>query len=167
MRALLPVLAFVLLSAPAAAQEGCDPDGVCPSPIPAFVDEEGFTDPRDVNATVGDWYYVSASNLLDERTHTVTLADFGVSLTLAPGEMKDSAPFQLKQEHVGEHLVRDSPSGDTLVFRVIGGDAADHDAGLTDGSTTRGSTTNRTPGLALPLLLAGLAVMAVALRRRA
>ncbi|MEA3190595.1 MAG: hypothetical protein QOD77_1177 [Thermoplasmata archaeon] len=167
MRVQLPVLAsvfvFAVLALPAAAQDdGCE--SAHPCSIPAFVDEAGFVDGRDVNATVGDWYVVSVSNPLDERSHTVTLADFGVSITVASGEDKASQPFQLMAAHVGDHLVRDSPSGDTMVFRVLQGDTVDHEAGLDD-DTLSSSSKGRAPGVALPLLVAGLAVAALALRR--
>lgn len=166
LRPLLAAVALACLAAPVTAQ-GCVQTDPCS--IVADVTETGFGDPRDVNATVGDWYVLETSNDLDSRTHTVTLADFGVSLTVAQFEEKASQPFELKAAHVGTHTIKDAPTGATMVFRVLSTDAVDHDAGLDDTSSGAGTASSRTraPGLEAPVLLAAVAGLGLLLRRRA
>jgi hypothetical protein len=164
---LLPIALLALAAAPAAqAQDACTQSSPCLWEV--VVDQPGFVGDSSWNWTAGDWMRLTVAND-DNTTHTVTLADYGVTLSI-PSLKEKSQVVQLTK--AGTFQLSDSPSGDTIPVTVVNGDVVDYQKGLIDKSgaaATSGaagsSSKARVPGLEMPL--AALALLAVALARRA
>jgi hypothetical protein len=164
---LLAALALATLSTlPAAqAQDACTQSSPCPWDVE--VDQTGFVGDSSWNWTAGDWMQLSVAND-DNVTHTVTLSGHGVSITVGAVDEKS----QVVQLKAGSFQLADTPTGDTVPVTVVNGDVVDYQKGLIDRNGTplgtgAGSSTSkaRVPGLELPAL--AVALLAVALARRA
>jgi len=159
--ALLPAALLALLVPAAAAQ---DPHGEpgCPEANPCevivAVDAQGFTDISLTELTAGDWYLVSFFNN-DEVDHTIALSGHDLAMTVGALDIEDSEPF--KAGSPGMYPLTDLPSNDTEDIVVVEPEEfEDGDGGDVDGAD-KGS-----PGLGLGLLVATVAALAIALRRR-
>lgn len=150
-----------LVSLPAATAQGPDGEPGCSEANPCdwilAVDASGFSDVSATEFASGDWLVATIVNH-DSASHTVTLASHDLSLTIPPGgDVADGAPFRLGSP--GTYSLMDEPSGDAVDITVLA--AEEFDDGIPSGDS------QGAPGAPLAALAAGLALAAVAVRRRA
>jgi hypothetical protein len=158
MRAALTLLAILALALPAVAQDPDQPGCTQGNPCEVVVDlDSKGIDIAQTDFTVGDWLILSVFNG-DNVTHSISMADPSVKVTVNRDDIEDSSPFQLA--HVGSYTVTDSPTKDTATLTAA---AADTFSGSTSGSS---SAAKRSPGLEAVAQVSALAALAVALRRR-
>jgi hypothetical protein len=150
MRVLMSLFALAALSLPAAAQgPGCTQANPCD--LIVDVDASGL-DFAQSTFTTGDWVVLSVFNS-DAVPHTVSLSGHSVSLVVAPDDIAESEPFRMGR--AGTYELRDSPSGDRAAIVV---EAAE--------SFTSDGEANGLPGLTLASMVAVLAALAFAFRRK-
>jgi len=164
-RLALPLLLLTFLlagAAPASAQENCDdPGDGCPLVIE--VDTNGFVEETLWVRTADEWANITLANDDEDNPHTVTIADFGVSLTAEP---MDEDWMTVLLDKTGEFEVRDTTTGKTATLKVVPGDAIDDESSAAGGGGGGGAgTTKGQPGLGLVGLVAAAALAAM-LRRR-
>ena len=164
---LLAAAALLVLVPSAKAADACTQADPCP----IFVDirEDGLYSDNETsqwNVTVGDWFVVNATNMdIADVNHTLTLQGQPWTLHVAGLDEAETAPFQLAV--AGTYMLRDD-AGHNATVLVLTGDAVDHDAGVTGGSSTSGTQgdgSSKAPAPALALAAAGIAA-ALLVRRR-
>lgn len=160
MRPALALLTAAALAPLALAQtddEGCTRTNPCPWVVD--VDDKGFQFyvAKEQTFSQGDWYELLVFNDDLNRSHTLSLSDHEVSVTVpADGMSQDAGAFQFTK--VGTFKLRDSPTNDEITVHVVEGDAV---ASETASETEKEGT----PGLPAALLLGALVAVA-AWRRR-
>jgi hypothetical protein len=164
--AVLSVAAVIAFWLPAATAQ--DPDGEpgCPEANPCeviiAVDAQGFADVSLTELTAGDWYLVSFFNN-DEADHTIDLEGHDLTMTVGAYDIEDSTPF--KAASPGTYPLKDTPSNDIQDMTVVEAEEFEgSDGGSGDDEDEESAGT---PGLGLGLLVATVAALAIALRRRA
>lgn len=156
MRVLSALLAVLALASTATAQDpGCTQANPCAATVD--VDAQGIADISETTFTSGDWILLSVYND-DEQSHTVRLAGHPVDLTVAAGDLADTAPFRLGA--AGTYVLSDSPTGDSMELLIESEETFSSDPG----STSSGGT--GIPGLTPVIVVASLVAVAWGLRRK-
>lgn len=156
---MIPILilfAVMALAVPVAAQEdACTQDQPCPWII--SVDEEGIYNSSLSVMTQGDWYTVTVHNDDLSQAHTVTLSGYDVVFQVAA---LDEQQRTVEMATLGSFEVRDAPTGATVPFEVIAGDAVDFENGVADAEGNPRAGSKGTPGIGVVagVLAVGLAV---------
>lgn len=160
---LVSALALALAAIPAAqAQDACTQSSPCPWEI--VVDQPGFIGESSWNWTMGDWMEITVANDGDVA-HTVTLDGYGLTFNV-PSLEERSQVVQLTKS--GSFEMKDQPSGDSVTVTVVNGDVVDYEKGLIDSNGNAVSSgKGRIPGLEAPILILGLAAVALMARRTA
>lgn len=155
MRAASPLLAALLLAGAVAAQGNDLPGCIQGNPCEVIVnlDSAGIRLEQET-FTRGDWVLLSVFND-DDVEHTLAVPSKGITVTLVPGDINDTRPFEL--DAVGSVVLRDSPTNDTAEMVVE--DEEEFTASETEPATG-------IPGPQAPLAAAAVAAALLAWSRR-
>lgn len=159
--AFVAALLLVALASSAAAQDeegepGCAQGNPCE--VILEVDSGGIADLEPDTFGTGDWILFSIYNA-DEEEHTIRLEGHDFEVAVEGGDIEDTQPIKLGAP--GTYSLSDLPSGDEADLTV---EAFEVFTDSDSGSSTKGG--NPIPGLAPALLCLGLALAALATRRK-
>jgi hypothetical protein len=150
---------------PAKAQPASSADDGCtqaaPCPIVVTVDAQGIVE-GGFQVTSGDWFTLVVQND-DAVGHTVRIGQTGVAVSAAADSEASSPAFQAPAP--GTYTVTDTPTGDQVPLEALSVDVVAAQK-LASQSGTPGGGRKGLPGLELPALAGGLALLALLARRR-
>ena len=158
--ALLVALSLLSLAPLATAQDeegepGCTQGNPCE--IILGLDANGIADLEPATFGTGDWVLFSIFND-DEVDHTVRLEGHNFEADVPAGDIEDTQPIKLGAP--GSYTLTDLPTGDEAEMVVEEFEV------FTESSSSSSGSRSPIPGLAPALLVVGLAVAALAVRRQ-
>lgn len=148
-------LATVATAQDAKGEPGCTQGNPCE--IILGLDADGIADLEPATFGTGDWVLFSIFND-DEVDHTVRLEGHDFKADIPAGDIIDTQPIRLGAP--GTYSLSDLPTGDEAEITV-----EEFEVFTGSGSGTSAKSDSPIPGLAPALLVLGLAVAAMVVRR--